>query len=147
MKISWGIGISAVYIIFVVVMVGTVIFSTTQETHLVTDDYYEKEIAYQEQIEKIERTKLLPEQLKIYIKEGLIFFDFPKAFESKTIGGSILFYRPSDRSKDFILPIELNNENEQFISTSKFQKGMWRLQVEWESGNDNYYNEQIIMIN
>jgi hypothetical protein len=147
MKISWGIGISAVYILFVIVMVGTVIFSTTQETHLVADDYYEKEIAYQNQIEKIERTKLLSEQLKIYIKEELIFFEFPEEFESKTIHGSLIFYRPSDRSEDFILPIELNSENEQFISTSRFQKGMWRLQVEWGSGDNNYYNEQIIMIN
>ena len=75
MKISWGISISIVYILFVVVMVGAVIFSTTQESHLVADDYYEREIAYQNQIEKMERTKLLPEQLKIYLKNELIFLE------------------------------------------------------------------------
>ncbi|MCX7876043.1 MAG: FixH family protein [Melioribacteraceae bacterium] len=148
MKINfnWGTGIALSYIIFVLGTLLMVFIFMNQDVGLETDDYYAKGLEYQKQIDKIERTNQLNEQLDIIQKKDSIIFNFPKIFESEKISGEIYFYRPSSNTKDFKVKIELTNSNQQ-IFTNKLDKGLWKIKVDWFANNQNYYNEKIIMIN
>ena len=64
MKISWGTGIAATYIIFVLATLGMTYAMMTKNVDLVSTNYYEKEIKYQEQIDKINNTSGLNDKLK-----------------------------------------------------------------------------------
>ena len=54
----------------------TVIFMT-QDVSLVSDNYYEKSLAYQDEIDKQSRTKSLDEQVKINFTGEVINILFP----------------------------------------------------------------------
>jgi hypothetical protein len=147
MKLNWGTGIALTYIVFAAVVIGIVLFTFTIDVNLVTDNYYEKEIAYQEQIDKLNNTKALEEQLIISNTEKSIYLKFPTDFKERTIGGVINFYRPSDKNLDFSVPISLNNFGEQIIVSQRLASGMWKVIVEWNADEVDYFNEKIIMVN
>lgn len=147
MKISWGIKIAATYIIFVIGVLIMVFVFMNQDVHLVTDNYYSKELEYQNQIDKINRTNQLKEQLQIINFPSSIKFVFPKQFDFITIKGIINFYRPSDPSKDLLFDIAPDSLNTQSVVTEKFSKGIWKVKIDWQANNNSYYNEKVLMVN
>ena len=147
MKLNWGFNIAAFYIFFVIVLLIGVFIFMNQDVGLVTNDYYAKEIAYQQEIDKSNRTNELTEQLEITVEPSQIRFSFPRMFNTGNIGGTIHFYRPSDKEKDFVTNIVADSSRIQIIDTRKLDKGLWKVKVDWAVQNVSYFNEKIIMVN
>lgn len=141
MKISWGTGIVIAIIIFMAITVATVIFMMNQDVDLVSDDYYEKGIKYQQQIDMENRSQRLKENVKMEWTGNMFEISFPEDYVNHTITGEIFFYRPSDSKKDFKLPLSLM-ERIQFVPVQGLEKGLWRVQLNWILDNkENYYSE------
>ncbi len=147
MKLNWGSGIGAVYILFVIATLAVVFIFMNQDVALESKDYYEKGIKYQEQIKKDENTKNLPEQLDISVSAVNVIITFPKIFKSQQIAGEIKFYRPSNSALDFSTPINADSSNSQSILLSSLKKGLWKIKIDWRVGETLYYNEKNIMVN
>ena len=147
LKFNWGTGIALTYILFLIAILTMVFIFMNQDVVLETNDYYAKGLEYQKQIDKIERTKNLTEQLEILNKNDRIVFNFPKIFANKIISGEIYFYRPSNNKSDFKSKIDLTDSLQQIIFTKNLEKGLWKIKVDWSVENQNYYNEKILMIN
>jgi len=147
MKLNWGFNIAAFYIFFVVVLLIAVFIFMRQDVGLVTNDYYAKGITYQEEIDKTNRTKELTEQLDITVEPVQIKFSFPKMFNSGDIDGTIHFYRPSNKEKDFVADIVTDSSRIQIIETGKLEKGLWKVKVDWSVKNISYFTEKIVMVN
>ncbi len=147
MRISWGVKIAAVYIIFVLLVLATVIFSTTQDVNLVTEDYYQKEIEYQQQIDKLKRTNQLPEKISVKLDNGFLKIKMPEIFKDKMLSGDVILYRPSDNKKDFQMQLALNSNLEHTFSVEDFETGLWKLKLDWKSEGLEYFHEQILMLN
>ena len=143
MKSFWGKGIAAAYIIFVIVTLIMVFTMMRKDVDLVSTNYYEKEIKYQDQINKVNNTVKLAEGLKYEISDGKIVFAFPKI---GTVSGEMIFYRPSDSKKDFKVQINPDKDNKQIVDASAFARGYWKVKIEWKSGGVEYYNEEQIII-
>lgn len=141
MKISWGTGIVIAIIIFMAITVATVIFMMNQDVDLVSDDYYEKGIKYQQQIDMENRSQRLKKNVKMEWTGNMFEISFPEDYVNHTITGEIFFYRPSDSKKDFKLPLSLM-ERIQFVPVQGLEKGLWRVQLNWILDNkENYYSE------
>ena len=147
MKFSWGTGIFATYALFLVMILSVVGYLSSMDVNLVADDYYDKELKHQSQIDKQTRTDQLPEKLMIKVIQNTINLKFPTMFRPYEISGFVRFYRPSDSKQDFIVNIELNESSEQLISTESIRKGYWRIKVDWSAKNIEYFNEKLVMIN
>ena len=146
MKISWGTGVVAGIIIFVLFSLSMTIIFMTQDVHLVTDDYYEKTLSYQDEIDKQNRTNALDEDVKINFNGKMIKLVFPTEYLKKDISGEIYFYRPSNPGLDFKIPLKLNENGNQFIPVERIEKGFWRLKINWLMGENAFYNERVITI-
>jgi hypothetical protein len=146
MKWHWGKGIAVTYIVFVIVVVIHVIVFINLKVELVTDNYYEKELNYQEQINKINNAKSLKQGIKLEQYEKSIKLIFPKIISNGTIKGEIYFYKPSDSGKDFIIPIQTDENYSQLIKTDTLTKGLWKIKIDWEAGGIQYYNEEILIM-
>jgi hypothetical protein len=143
MKFGWGKGIAVVYIVFVTATLIMTYTMMTKKVDLVTDNYYEKEIKYQEQINKINNANKLSEALKLETVDGKIVVKYPRI---GAVSGELDFYRPSDPAKDFKMQVQADKDNVQVIDGSKMTKGYWKVKIEWKSNGTYYYNEaQIIM--
>jgi len=144
-KISWGIGIALGIIAFVVISITMTVIFMTQDVSLVSDNYYEKSLSYQEEIDKQSRTKSLDEQVKINFNGELVTISLPSDYISKDISGEIFFYRPSNPKLDFTLPLQLL-EGSQNIPVGRLEKGFWRIKLNWMMDGNRYYNERAITI-
>jgi hypothetical protein len=145
-KISWGTGIVIGIVIFIVLSITMTIIFMTQDVSLVLDNYYEKSLSYQDEIDKQSRTKSLDEQVIINFNGELISISFPSEYLTKEVSGEIFFYRPSNPELDFKLPLQLTEGN-QIIPVSRIEKGFWRVKLNWMMEGNGYYSERAITIN
>jgi hypothetical protein len=144
---NWAFAVPAFYITFVLAMVGVLIFSTFNKVELVDKNYYDKEIVYEKQIEKIRRTNALPEKLEVVAANGVVVVKFPKFMDKSKITGKIIFFKPSESKQDFVTEIIPDNENKMVFGTDKISKGLWRVKIDWSSGDATFYNEEVIVLN
>ncbi len=144
-KFNWGTGIVIGITIFITLSITMTVIFMTQDVSLVSDNYYQKSLIYQEEIDKQSRSKSLDEQVEINFNGEVIKILFPSAYLSKNISGEIYFYRPSNSKSDFILPLQLV-EGSQVVPVERLEKGFWRLKLNWTMDGDGYYNERAITI-
>jgi len=147
MKFSWGKGIFITYALFFVIILSVVVYMSSIDVNLVTENYYDQELKHQDQIDKVARTNQLSEKMEISVIQNLINLKFPSLFRPYEISGFVQFYRPSDSKQDFSVNIELSDSLEQTISTASIQKGYWRIKVDWSVDEQDYFNEKLVMIN
>lgn len=143
---GWGKKIAVLYIGFVVVTLAFVVFAMNQRVDLVTDNYYEKELKYQEQIDKIKKTKELKEKTEIQLIEKTVKIKFPALPDKNSPKDFILFYRPSDPSKDVKIQVSADSLGFQFIPVEKLARGFWKIKLNWTSGGSEFYDESMLNI-
>lgn len=141
MKLSWGKGIILAYTGFVLLVLVMVGITITKDVDLVTPNYYDKEIRYQEEIDKINNTGKLKEQVQFTIDKSNLAISFPAITAGSVIKGEVNFYRPSDSKKDFKIPIETGRDFKQSFDISKIEKGLWKVKVNWNMDGINYLSD------
>ena len=104
-----------------------------------------KELVFQNRINETNNSNSLVENINHSVDAKGVQLNFPKQFADKKITGEILFFRPSDNTKDFKEKIDLNN-NQQFINKEKLSRGMYKMQISWIAEEKKYYNEETIVI-
>lgn len=143
-KSLWGYGIAAVYTTFALATLGIVAFTMTQKVELVAQDYYAKEVKYEQQINRQRQTNGLEQQLTCALSADGQFVKLQ--FPAQAAHGTILFYRPSESALDqeFVIAPEANDA--QLLPTAKLAKGVWRVKVTWSSEGHEFYNEFIVKV-
>ncbi len=147
MKLNWGTGIAIFYSAFVLVMIFMVVKSAQNQSHLVQEHYYDKDLNYEEFRQKRENARDVKRQVSIrYEKtERRIYFDFPKDIDAAT--GDIALYRPSNKFLDKKFKITLDEEKRMYIPvTREIPAGLWRIQVDWEAGGRKYFQEKTMVL-
>jgi len=146
-KISWPTGIVLAilaFVIFILSFVFKVTFLPKYDHHLVSEDYYQEELNYQQEIDKLNNAGRLKENVSIVKNEKGLLIRFPKEFEFSSISGTINFTRLSNSKIDFKLPIQLNN-SEFLIKDKNLVRGRWNVKIDWQVNNELYlYKEKLI---
>jgi FixH. len=101
-KFNWGTGILITIILFMLIVISTAVYLMNQDVDLVTNDYYNKGINHQQQIDRMNRTNAMDDEVQISPENGYLKLKFPKSYAQKSFNGTIQFYRPSD-SKEILL--------------------------------------------
>jgi len=142
---NWGWKIAIAYTLFALMTLGFVVIGSMKKVNLVEEDYYEKEIKYQDQIDKMKNTLELGDEFSIqYLKKALQIVVHYEGDE--VLKGEIQLFRPSDAGKDILLPVNLDTTGNQVIDVRTLLKGLWVVKVAWEAGGKNYYKSQQIDI-
>jgi hypothetical protein len=145
---SWPLGIAIIYLSFVFLLIAFGIYSRFQQVDLVTEDYYEQELKYQQQINRINRAQSLSEPVnwKHDNYNDRLLLKFPKEIDPLKVKGHILFFRPSDAKQDKLTALNLTSENTQTINTKTLSSGFWKLKIFWQIDNIEYYKEGNLVI-
>jgi hypothetical protein len=146
-KFNWGTGILISIIVFMVITIGTVVFLMNQDVDLVARDYYDKGIQHQKQIDRLNRTNSLGDEIQIIPADGFIRLSFPKSFVNRSFEGNVKFYRPSDSKKDFAVALSIDTSAQQLISTKDMDRGYWKVKLNWTRDSVEYYKESSFVIN
>jgi len=142
---NWGWKIAIVYTVFAIMTVGFVIYGSMQKVSLVEEDYYEKEIKFQQQIDKIKNAVASPDAVEINydIAHYLLSIQYSG---SDLLKGEIHLFRPSDANEDMLIPLNLDEKGHQKINATTLLKGLWVVKVSWESDGEDYFKSQQITI-
>lgn len=147
MTINWGYKILFLYTGFVGGMLFLVYKCTQQNIDLVTDNYYEKELQFQDQINRSNNAVVEGYRLKMVYDQpsASITVAFPAGMNDKKVEGEIHLFRPDNAKLDIKIPVKSIN-GLQTIDASKLAKGYWRIQTSWQAGETPLYQEEKIFI-
>jgi len=143
-KFHWGYGIGLFFTAFVVFILTAVFTSTKENIHLVTENYYAEELAYQERIDEINNTSQLKGEVGIKMQEKKVELSFPVT--NTDLEGEIHFFRPSDAALDKKFDLALNEEGKQLISTEKMTSGYYRVKITWQMEGKDFYKESPVYL-
>lgn len=145
MKMNWGTGITIALVIYMVSVVGVVIFTFQKDVNLVTEDYYAQELAYDDQIARIRNTDALEFKPELEYVRGAeaVQLTFPTNITPEE--GTVLFYRPSDFTQDRSYKLKLNSDHFQAFDFTNMSKGMWKVKLQWEMAGSSYYQEFVVV--
>lgn len=146
MKINWGTGLVIGMLLFIGFILFLVIKMTTNEAlnhDLVTEDYYNKELRYQEEIDAEKNMNDFKENIHgEKIADGWLL-KFPKEIDASKIKGTVFLFRPSNKKLDFDFPIELSSSN-LLIPDERLLDGRWNITIDWSYNNKNYLYKKAI---
>ena len=136
MKLNWGHYIAIALGCFMTFIL-TLLFTAGDSGHaMVTEDYYEKELTFQNEIDAEKRALALDEKPNLRLQANGMVLEFPETITDAE--GTIYLMRNNDETKDVLLPIKLNHKNEMLISSVDLIDGEYELFLKWKSQNKEY---------
>lgn len=143
----WPVGLALFFILFAAYIVGFVIFASRQKMDLVRADYYDQEIRFQQQIDRVRRTAPLLADAAVEYDHaaGLVTLSFPSVNQN-AISGTVSFYRPADAGLDVNVPLGLDESGHQSLSVRSLRAGLWKVRIQWQTAGQEYFFEKPIVI-
>ena len=140
---NWGHKIVLTFVVFVAIIISMVTISMRQDVSLVAPDYYKQEIAYTDQMNKLENALSLGENAP-----QIVYEHTKRQFvitSKELIDGELHFYRPSDASKDIKVSLSLDGQPKT-VDASEMISGLWKVKLSWEKAGKSYFAEKNIVI-
>tara|TARA_R110002020_G_C15912010_1_gene742048 strand:- start:201 stop:626 length:426 start_codon:yes stop_codon:yes gene_type:complete len=138
---DWGKGIILTIIGFVALIMTMVVISVRMDgIELVTENYYEEEIKYQDRIDESKSADDLDrEVISFDAQSKVIELDLPNGTK-----GSLQLFRPSDSSLDQEIQLDVTHSGITQIPLKELKSGYWKVQLNWtENGVDHYQEKKI----
>jgi len=147
-KFNWGTGIFLAVTLFVIATLSVVSYMISLDFYLVSSDHYEQGVEYQETIDGQQRFKNLENPVLVLFDEPTVSIKitFPKELRTDSLSGTINFYRPNDSELDRKYELQVDEDGRQTIPVSDFEKGRWKLTLEWKQDSLIYIDEKNIFI-
>lgn len=140
MKVNWGTAMVIAMISFILFILTFVYKSVVMDEYkheLVSEDYYGDELHYQEEIDKVNNASKLEVDVTLIRSSDGLTLRFPEGMEPQKISGTISLQRPSNKSLDLKIPIELSGKDV-LIPDQKLASGKYIVVVDWKHENSEY---------
>jgi hypothetical protein len=142
---NWGKWIVVSFVLFALFIATLVTVCIRQDVSLVAKDYYQDELAYQSQIERMDNAgKLSHKPVISIVQEKFIMIQFEQ-FDQVT-KGELTFFCPSNAKHDRKFLISSTKEKFQLLPLNQAPKGLYRAKMHWEMEGKEYYIEEVIYI-
>jgi hypothetical protein len=141
---NWGKWIVIAFILFAGFIATLVTVCMRQDVNLVSKDYYKDELAYQQQILRINNVNQLHHKPIIQKSGDFLEVNFIQFKEVEN--GQIKLFSPSDPKKDKLYALESSEATKQFFPIEDVAKGMYRARMQWVMNGKEYYLETVINI-
>jgi hypothetical protein len=132
-KFTWGHGIMVALGCFMI-FISSLIFFAGDMGEMVEDNYYEKTVVFQDDIDAAQRANALENQPQIIEQANGYLIRFSEAPQQ----GHIRFLRSNNSEFDVVEPLKLNNRLEQLIHATKLENGQYEVDIRWVQNGENY---------
>lgn len=142
---NWGKSIVLAFVIFISFIMYIVIRSAQEGIDLVSEDYYNEELKYQDVIDAEINTLPFKDSIRIEHIAQTIEMEFPDAIIVDA-EGEIYFFRPNDIKLDKKILLSTNTDGLQIIGADQFIPGMYVVKVNWNKNGKTYFYQQNIFL-
>ncbi len=139
---NWGKGIiifMASFMTFILWMVFTLM---SKNTDLESEDYYKKEIAYEQEIQAQRNANDAKEKVKVSENKDFIILQFPVKEKIDTV--SVEFFKPNDKKGDQLFA-EVGTKT-MMVEKNKLQKGLYLINIHYQIENKKFLQKEEIML-
>lgn len=135
-KFTWGHGVIAILVSFMIFITTLVIVGNENYMgEMVDEDYYEKTIKYQNDIDAAARANSLLQKPKIIEQANGYLIQF---FSNTPQSGKIFFMRLNSSTQDVNIPLKLNSRGEQLIHAVNLIDGDYEAFIRWKQDGKDY---------
>ncbi len=142
---NWGYKIILVFAVFVSGILFMVYRSFDHNIDLVSTNYYEEELKYQNVIDAMERANGLSAKLQCVLRNDSLHVQFPAELKQRNVRAEMWLYFIADKKKDIRQNFVTTN-GQIAVPLSSLNKGMHDVKVSWEVDGEQYYFEQKLLI-
>ena len=144
----WMWGVVASIVACITFFVGFAVWTFQDDVELVYDNYYDKDVVFDQQIKRVGRTQALPfkPSLNYHQQNETLTIKFPLALGHSPTSGEVLLFRPANLKHDRLFKLTLQGDSLQTIQLPGLDPGLWRIKINWTSGGQEYYLEQALMV-
>lgn len=139
---NWGRSIILAFVLFAAFIASLVVICARQDVSLVTRNYYEEELRYQQQIDRIVDTDKLEVKPQIEVEKGVVKISYPDFGQIQE--GALVLFRPSDASQDRVFELTPSRAPVQYFPTEGLSNGMYRAKLKWTMNGKEFYLEQVV---
>ena len=143
----WPASIVGFFVIAIVFLVTFVAWAMRQREDLVSADYYEREVRYQQQLDSMNRSQNFAAHVLITFDPAwqAVVIKLPKD-QRQGASGKVHLYRPSDARLDREMPLALNTDGVQKVDAKNLEGGLWKVRVKWNAGGQEYFLDQPVIV-
>jgi nitrogen fixation protein FixH len=141
MTLNWGHKLTIFICAFAAMILVLVYKSTQTNFDLVTKEYYKDELKFQEVIDGTKRANSLGSKASVIKSGEYIEIQLPAEMKGLGITGSAWFYCAADAKRDIKLPLAMNADVKQQLSSSLLLPGRYTVKLNWTAGAQQYYSE------
>lgn len=142
---SWGNKLVIVFVVFAG-LIGTLVYNCTKQNfELVSKDYYNDELKYQEKIDGANNANKLT-TVALSQSPAEVTIQLPKELNGLAVNGEAWFYCVTNSKNDRRLPMLVDEEGMMVIDKAKLATARYLVKLQWKVGNHDYYNEQTIRV-
>ncbi|HLV24623.1 MAG TPA: FixH family protein [Moheibacter sp.] len=138
-KFTWLHGLMIALGCFMVFITSLVFFAGNMG-EMVEENYYDKTVHYQDDINAAQRTNNLAEKPEIVQQANGYLIKFHQPPQS----GEILFLRSNNSEEDILQPLKLNARNEQLVHAIKLKEGEYEVSIRWKQNGEDYLLKQTV---
>ena len=143
----WPVSIVGFFVLAIIFLVTFVAWAMRQREDLVSADYYEHEVRYQQQLDSMNRSQTLATQVVVTFDpaQQAIVIALPSDKRSGATG-RVHLYRPSDARLDREWPLALNADGVQRLDAKQLDNGLWKVRVKWSADGQEYFLDQPVIV-
>lgn len=143
----WPLGIILAFVFFGVGTATLIVLACSHSSDLVSADYYEQEIRYQGQMDRMENARQLDEHASVTYnaRQKQITIALPREHAANATG-SIHLYRPSAAGLDQRKKLNLDANGAQTIDAAGLRAGLWKVKVLWSIGGEEYFIDEKVNV-
>src|SRR3954471_5698610 len=142
---TWGNKLLLVFVGFAF-LIGTLVYKCMQQNfELVSKDYYNDELRYQEKIDGVNNANKLS-SIQIAQTSEEVSIQLPKELNGLATIGQAWFYCATNASNDRRIPLAINENGIIKIDKGKLARTNYQVKVSWQTGSDKFYNEQSLKV-
>ena len=142
---NWGKWIIVSFVLFAGFIGTLVTVCIRQDVNLVSKDYYNEELQYETQLQRIKNVSHLQSKPVIKVLEkGFIQIAFDRFGEIEK--GELKLFRPSDPTNDRSYMLTTTSSLTQEFPTNNLNRGMYRAKMQWKMNGKEFYFEEVIFI-
>jgi len=142
---SWGYKVTILFVGFAV-MIGTLVYKCMQQHYdLVSADYYDQELKYQDKIDGSKQAATIS-PVTISQTANDVVIQMPAELKGEAMQGEVWLYCASNAANDIRLPLQVNYDGIMHINKSKIAGFSYTAKVTWNSDNINYYKELPLIV-
>jgi hypothetical protein len=147
MTFNFGHKLLLAFILFGMLMFYLVYQSLHTNFELVSKDYYQDELVYQQVIDATKNAKELSTATSISQKGGEVYVQLPAEMANQQITGNINFYCAADSKKDHTIPLAPDASGLQVIAVGKeLANAAYRVRITWTAKDKKYYQDSFLQV-